>query len=79
MPRYFLAEHDRLFFEQRWQWSFNTEEPPEGHLRLYNKNAMTCFFPKIVEQCQDRYGWVVEADEVPPYFQHILKIFEGSA
>lgn len=77
MARYFLRELDRLRFEQRARWSFVSEAAKPGQLRLYNKNAFATLHLPIVEQCEDRYGWIVECESVPRYFRHVLQPTEG--
>lgn len=68
----FLSEQTRLWLEQRAEWSFCAEPPREGYIRLFNKNALTTLFVRPVRQCENRYGWIVECDEVPDYFRHVL-------
>lgn len=69
---YFLAERDRRFFERRALWSACADEPREGYVRLFNKNALSTLFVRIVDQCADRYGWLVECESVPDYFLYVL-------
>lgn len=72
MPEYFLSELERLLLEQRARASFVAEPQRDGYLRLFNKNAHTTTHVRIVEKCPDRYGWIVECDEVPEYFRRVL-------
>jgi len=73
MSRYFLSELMRQRFELRARWSFLSEDSRDGHIRLFNKNSGATFHPLIVQQCTDRFGWIVECDSVPDYFLHVLQ------
>lgn len=71
--RCFLPEENRLFFEQRAINSFVSEPQQEGHFRLFNKNAHETLHVRIIGKDPNRYGWFVECDSIPAYFQNVLK------
>jgi hypothetical protein len=71
--RCFLSEENRAHFEERALNSFVSEPMREGHFRLYNKNRSETLHVRILGKDPNRYGWLVECDEVPAYFQYILK------
>ena len=71
VPRYVLAEIDRLRFEQRARWSALSEDARPGHIRLFNKNAGTTWHVPATP-CPDRYGWMLTCDDVPSYWRGVL-------
>lgn len=73
MGRYYLTDLDRHYFEQRGKSSALSEPARPGHAALFNKNAGTTLQVRLVHQLQDRAIWVVECDEVPAYFAHVLR------
>ncbi|HYE85945.1 MAG TPA: hypothetical protein VEA16_06300 [Vicinamibacterales bacterium] len=73
--RYFLSELDRRIFEERAQWSFLSEPARDGYIRLFNRNADTTLHVRNLGPCAYMHGWIVECDEVPPYFANVLKPF----
>jgi hypothetical protein len=70
---WFLSEMDRRFFEQRAERSFCSEDTRPWSIRLFNKNALSTLHVRIVAQCENRFGWIVECEDVPPYFKHVLR------
>lgn len=75
MPeRYFLGELDRIWLENRAQWSGLSGPRKDGYFRLFNKNAAETIYVKPIKQPATHYGWIVELDgERPEYFHNILK------
>lgn len=71
--RYFLTDFDRWHFENRARWSALSEEKRDGWHRLYNKNMSETCHVRIVGQVPNRMVWIVECEEVPPYFRNVLK------
>jgi len=70
---YFLAEHARIYEEQKASWSFVSGPQKKGMFRLFNKNALTTMYVRPIRQSQFRYGWIVQADgPIDPHFKNVL-------
>ena len=70
--RVFLSERDRRLNHQQAEWSFCAEEALPGHFALFNRNADTTWHVRVVEQCANRYGWILDVETVPAYWQAVL-------
>ena len=69
MSQYFVSEAEHQWLER---CGYFPDNAPAGYLRFWNKNASEVFLVKVIRQVENRYGWIVETDAIPPYF---LKIF----
>ena len=72
MPEYFLSALEHHRYEQRARWSALSQDARPGYLRLLNKNTNETLFVRIVNQCPNRHGWIVECESVPDYFRRVL-------
>ena len=71
--RYYLADSDRRWMEQRACCSILAGDMRPGYFRLFNKNGLQTLYVRPVGQIENAMVWIVEADEVPAYFNGVLK------
>lgn len=66
--KYFLP---MLLIEKQEKRGVNTF-CKKGYIMLYNKNANSFSFWKIIEESDDRYGYIVERNNCPRYWKNVI-------
>jgi hypothetical protein len=71
--RYFIAQSVVELSDDKATNSFLAKPKRKGYIRLYELNSWTTTYFRIVQQADDRFGWIVErAKPVPSYWRKVV-------